>query len=186
VSPDRFSTASLGTSKVRIASPAQDCVHRQKTKKRPSWPLFYLPDGGDGREPAGSTKRASVLDARSAPQRGEDRLRAIRINPTLSARQSGIHRLGALGPYYSALLAKVSAAVSGSARSGGREAEILSLGRTHFPGYPTGIRIYYAVIVIDWVNFLATADSIHLPDFCKLMRRRSIDRVEHHLGKAPH
>ena len=33
----------------------------------------------------GSTKRASVLDARSAPHRGEDRLKAIRINPTLAA-----------------------------------------------------------------------------------------------------
>ena len=32
----------------------------------------------------GSTKRASVLDARSAPRRGEDRRKAIRINPTLS------------------------------------------------------------------------------------------------------
>jgi hypothetical protein len=28
------------------------------------------------------TKRASVLDARSAPRRGEDRPTAIRINPT--------------------------------------------------------------------------------------------------------
>jgi hypothetical protein len=37
-------------------------------------------------EPMGSTKRASVLDARSVPRRGEYRLKAIRINPTLSAK----------------------------------------------------------------------------------------------------
>ena len=33
----------------------------------------------------GSTKRDSVLDARSASRRGENRPEAIRINPTLSA-----------------------------------------------------------------------------------------------------
>ena len=35
-----------------------------------------------------STKRDSVLDARSAPRRGEDRPKAIRVNPVGSAKNS--------------------------------------------------------------------------------------------------
>ena len=53
---------------------------RQPIKMGPTGALFYWPDGGAGREPTGSTKRASVLDARRAPRRGEDRREPIRIN----------------------------------------------------------------------------------------------------------
>jgi len=70
-------------------------------KKKPPSGGFFVTARYVAFEPMGSTKRASVLDERSAPRRGEDRLKATRIidreaindaapqvqvNPTLSAR----------------------------------------------------------------------------------------------------
>ncbi len=59
-------------------------------KKSPLQGAFFVTGRYVEFEPMGSTKRVSVLDARSAPRRGEDRLKAIRINPTPFVRKKDL------------------------------------------------------------------------------------------------
>ncbi len=67
-------------------------------KDPPCAGLFICAPQGAARQTPGSTKRASVLDARRAPRRGENRPEAIRINPLGDA----IHkeRPALCGSYY--------------------------------------------------------------------------------------